>query len=132
MLSAIVIKHAHYSYILTTNWPVNMKSRIRLLDIDLGPPLYEADMLPNELSCSMGINTFTATPLKKSISLCQAYIYFIVFIDLLIYLLIIIFLDICAYHISLKRDFYAEKFDIQYIYLPLKLLSITRDVPAYP
>ena len=30
-------------------------------------------------------------------------------------------LDICAYHISLKRAFYAEKSDIQYIYLPLKL-----------
>ena len=74
----------------------------------------------------------SATPLKKSISHCQVYIYFIVFIDLLIYLLIIIFLDICAYHISLKRDFYAEKSDILYIYLPLKLLSITRDIPVYP
>ena len=80
----------------------------------------------------LSFNTFTATPLKKSISHCQAYIYFIVFIDLLIYLLIIIFLDICAYHISLKSDFYAEKSDIQYIYLPLKLLSITRDIPVYP
>ena len=37
------------------------------------------------------LNTFTATPLKKSISHCQAYIYFIIFIDLLINLLIIIF-----------------------------------------
>ena len=82
--------------------------------------------------CDTGINTFTATSLKKSISHCQAYIYFIVFIDLLIYLSIIIFLDICAYHISVKRDFYTEKSDIQYIYLPLKLLSITRDIPVYP
>ena len=77
------------------------------------------------------INTFTATPLKKSISHCQAYINFIVFIDLLVNLLIIIFLDTCAYHISLKRTFYAEKSDIQYIYLPLKLTSITRDIPVY-
>ena len=78
------------------------------------------------------INTFTATPLKKSIAHCQAYIYFIVFIDLLVNSLFIIFLDICAYHISLKRAFYSEKSDIQYIYLPLKLSSITRDIPVYP
>ena len=74
---------------------------------------------------------FTATPHKKSISHCQAYINFIVFIDLFVNLLIIIFLDICAYHISLKRAFYAEKSDIQYIYLPLKPSSITRDIPVY-
>ena len=78
------------------------------------------------------LSTFTATPLKKSISHCQAYIYFIVFIDLLDNLLIIIFLDIWAYHISLKRAFYAEKSDIQHIYLPLKLSPITRDIPVYP
>ena len=78
------------------------------------------------------LNTFTATPLKKSISHCQAHIYFIVFIDLLVNLLIILLLDICAYHISLKRAFYTVKSDIQYIYLPLKLSPITRDIPVYP
>ena len=83
------------------------------------------------LSMTLLINTFTATPLKKSISHCQAYINFIVFIDLLVNLLTVIFLDICAYHISLKRAFYAEKSDIQYIYLPLKVSSITRDIPVY-
>ena len=65
---------------------------------------------------------FTATPLKKSISHCQAYIYFIIFIDLLINLLNILCLDICEYHISLKRAFYAEKSDIQYIYRPFNTL----------
>ena len=86
----------------------------------------------SDSTVSLLLNTFTATPLKKSISHCQAYIYFIVFIDLLVNLLIIIFLDICAYNISMKRAFYAEKSDIQYIYLHLKLSSITRDIPVYP
>ena len=43
------------------------------------------------------------------------------FIDLLVNLVIILFLDICAYHLSLKRAFYTVKSDVQYVYLPLKL-----------
>ena len=73
-----------------------------------------------------GVNTFTAMPLKKiNISLPSIYLFYY-FIDLLI----IIFLHICTYHILLKRAFYAEKSDAQYIYLPLKLSSITQDIPV--
>ena len=57
---------------------------------------YERDFMDslnhdNQADVIEAFNTFTATPLKKSISHCQAYIYFIIFIDLLINLLIIIF-----------------------------------------
>ena len=81
-------------------------------------------------SYTVWFNTFTDTPLKKSTSHCQEYIYFIIFSDLSNNLLIIIYLDISAYHISLKR-FYAEKSDIQHFYLPLKLSSITRYLQVY-
>ena len=77
--------------------------------------------------------TLSLPRLSKNLYLTAKHISILLFfIDLFVNLLIIIFLDICAYHISLKRAFYAEKSDIQYIYLPLKLSSITRDIPVYP
>ena len=69
-------------------------------------------------------NTFTATTLKRSISHCQAYMWYMIVIDLFINLLIIIFLDM--HYKGLSTLIYNADD------LPLKLLSITRDIPVYP
>ena len=73
-------------------------------------------------------NTFTATTLIKSISHCQAYMWYMIVIDLFLNLLIIIFLDICTgKELSTLKNLIYNTGE-----LPLKLLSITRDIPVYP
>ena len=71
---------------------------------------------------SVSFNTFTAKPLKKPISQCQACFMDIFIISLFYCLPINYFLKISACYISLERDFIAEYSTVSLI----KLLPLNR------